>query len=101
MLPAHLDLAAVWWSLSPDNLQLVTRPRQPLTARMTATIARPGDKMSYQKCKWKRLGYLSLDNNERSSWQARELKSVQVHDPACWLEKDSDGEERKCSREVV
>ena len=37
-----------------------------------------GDKISYQKCKWKRLGYLSLDNNERSSWQARELKSVQL-----------------------
>ena len=30
-----------------------------------------GDKMTYQKCKWKRLGYLSLDNNERSSWQVR------------------------------
>ena len=27
--------------------------------------------MTYQKCKWKRLGYLSLDNNERSSWQVR------------------------------
>ena len=34
-----------------------------------------GDKISYQKCKWKRLGYLSLDNNERSSWQARELST--------------------------
>jgi centrosomal protein CEP104 len=37
-----------------------------------------GDKVSYQNCKWKRLGYLSLDSNERSSWQARELKSVQL-----------------------
>mmetsp|Transcript_12935 Transcript_12935/g.45468 ORF Transcript_12935/g.45468 Transcript_12935/m.45468 type:complete len:345 (+) Transcript_12935:48-1082(+) len=37
-----------------------------------------GDKTTYHKCKFKRLGYLSLDANERSSWQARELKSVQL-----------------------
>lgn len=37
-----------------------------------------GDKPSYHKSKFKRLGYLSLDSNERSSWQARELKSVQL-----------------------
>ena len=36
------------------------------------------EKPSYHKCKFKRLGYLSLDSNERSSWQARELKSVQL-----------------------
>jgi centrosomal protein CEP104 len=28
--------------------------------------------------KFKRLGYLSLDSNERSGFQARELKSVYV-----------------------
>ena len=27
---------------------------------------------------WKRLGYLSLDNNEKSGYQARELKSVYI-----------------------
>lgn len=37
-----------------------------------------GERPSYQKCRFKRLGYLSLDNNERSSYQARELKSVQL-----------------------
>jgi centrosomal protein CEP104 len=37
-----------------------------------------GEKQVYQKCRFKRLGYLSLDNNERSNWQARELKSVQL-----------------------
>jgi hypothetical protein len=58
----------------PPPLPATTNPAaNPRPAR-----ARTGDKLSYQKCKWKRLGYLSLDNNERSSWQARELKSVQV-----------------------
>jgi hypothetical protein len=37
-----------------------------------------GDKMTYQKCKWKRLGYLSLDNNERSSWQVRSLSLLSL-----------------------
>eukprot|EP00281_Chroomonas_sp_CCMP1168_P000292 CAMPEP_0206257140 /NCGR_PEP_ID=MMETSP0047_2-20121206/25170_1 /ASSEMBLY_ACC=CAM_ASM_000192 /TAXON_ID=195065 /ORGANISM="Chroomonas mesostigmatica_cf, Strain CCMP1168" /LENGTH=129 /DNA_ID=CAMNT_0053683683 /DNA_START=28 /DNA_END=413 /DNA_ORIENTATION=+ len=37
-----------------------------------------GEKPTYQRCRFKRLGYLSLDSNERSSWQARELKSVQL-----------------------
>ena len=31
---------------------------------------------SYHSATFKRLGYLSLDNNERSSYQARELKTV-------------------------
>lgn len=31
---------------------------------------------SYETAKFKRLGYLSLDSNERSSFQARELKTV-------------------------
>ncbi len=29
-------------------------------------------------CTWKRLGFLSFDKNERSGYQARELKSVHV-----------------------
>ena len=33
-------------------------------------------------CVFKRLGYLSFDSNERSSHQARELKSVHVNVPA-------------------
>ena len=32
----------------------------------------------YFHCQWTRLGYLSLDNNERSQYKARELKSVYV-----------------------
>ena len=32
----------------------------------------------YRSVTWKRLGYLSLDSNERSSYQARELKSVYI-----------------------
>lgn len=34
------------------------------------------------QCALKRLGYLSLDPNERSNHQARELKSVHVDTPA-------------------
>ncbi len=33
---------------------------------------------SYETAEFKRLGYLSLDNNERSSFKARELKTVFV-----------------------
>ena len=35
--------------------------------------------------KWKRLGYLSLDNNEKSNFQARELKSVFIDTKALYL----------------
>ena len=27
---------------------------------------------------WQRLGYITFDSNERSNWQARELKSAHV-----------------------
>ena len=37
-----------------------------------------GNGDDYNSCSFKRLGYLSLDNNERSSFQARELKTVYV-----------------------
>lgn len=35
--------------------------------------------------KWRRLGYLSLDNNEKSGFQARELKSVFIDTKALYL----------------
>ena len=37
-----------------------------------------GSGSSYQSAQFKRLGYLSLDNNERSQYQARELKTVYI-----------------------
>ena len=37
-----------------------------------------GQGHSYNSATWKRLGYLSLDSNERSSYQARELKTVYI-----------------------
>mmetsp|Transcript_24759 Transcript_24759/g.41875 ORF Transcript_24759/g.41875 Transcript_24759/m.41875 type:complete len:844 (+) Transcript_24759:164-2695(+) len=37
-----------------------------------------GNGSDYHTAKFTRLGYLSLDNNERSSYQARELKTVYV-----------------------
>ncbi|KAK9826624.1 hypothetical protein WJX74_006438 [Apatococcus lobatus] len=38
-----------------------------------------------QRCSWKRLGFLSFDKNERSGYQARELKSVHVNATAYLL----------------
>jgi centrosomal protein CEP104 len=35
-----------------------------------------GNGLDYNSAQYKRLGYLSLDDNERSSYQARELKTV-------------------------
>lgn len=37
-----------------------------------------GNGKSYESATFKRLGYLSLDSNERSSYSARELKTVFV-----------------------
>ncbi|CAM9966114.1 unnamed protein product [Heterosigma akashiwo] len=37
-----------------------------------------GEGNSYQDANFRRLGYLSLNSNERSNYQARELKSVYV-----------------------
>lgn len=40
---------------------------------------------SYQSADFRRLGYLSLNSNERSKYQARELKSVYVNAPGQYL----------------
>jgi centrosomal protein CEP104 len=37
-----------------------------------------GSGNSYETAQFKRLGYMSLNNNERSSYQARELKTVHI-----------------------
>ena len=37
-----------------------------------------GQGSNYHSASWQRLGYLSLDSNERSSYQARELKTVYI-----------------------
>src|SRR3546814_4265671 len=39
----------------------------------------------YSSATFKRLGYLSLDNNQRSDFQARELKSVYIDAPGSFL----------------
>ena len=38
-----------------------------------------GNGPTYEKAKFERLGYLSLNNNQRSNYQARELKSVYIN----------------------
>lgn len=40
---------------------------------------------SYESAQFRRLGYLSLNSNERSKYQARELKSVYVNAPGQYL----------------
>jgi centrosomal protein CEP104 len=40
---------------------------------------------SMRSAEWTRLGYMSLDSNERSNYKARELKSVYVHARGRWL----------------
>ncbi|CAM9788520.1 unnamed protein product, partial [Ectocarpus sp. 13 AM-2016] len=40
---------------------------------------------SYESAHFRRLGYLSLNSNERSKYQARELKSVYVNAPGQYL----------------
>jgi hypothetical protein len=37
-----------------------------------------GDGPNYEQARFERLGYLSLNNNQRSNYQARELKSVYI-----------------------
>ena len=39
-----------------------------------------------QNKEWSRLGYLSLESNVNSNYQARELKTVNIHDkPSLFL----------------
>lgn len=54
---------------SPDG----ERPSYQVAAWVFAQYAIFSTEACYaaQKCRFKRLGYLSLDNNERSSYQAR------------------------------
>lgn len=40
---------------------------------------------AYESAQFRRLGYLSLNSNERSKFQARELKSVYVNAPGQYL----------------
>ena len=35
--------------------------------------------------KYRKLGYLSLDSNERTGYQSRELKSVYVESPCLYM----------------
>lgn len=51
----------------------------------TAQPSKGPESSSYDQVKFHRLGYLSLDSNERSQFQARELKSVYVDVSAQYL----------------
>lgn len=40
---------------------------------------------NHREIKYKKLGYLSLDSNEKSGFQARELKSVYIDTPCMYM----------------
>ena len=44
-----------------------------------------GVKKQQDEIKYKKLGYLSLDSNERSGYQARELKSVYLDNVCTYM----------------
>lgn len=44
-----------------------------------------GQGNDYHSASFKRLGYLSLDNNEQSNYQARELKTIHINRSASFL----------------
>eukprot|EP00929_Paragymnodinium_shiwhaense_P070119 TRINITY_DN35491_c0_g1_i1.p1 TRINITY_DN35491_c0_g1~~TRINITY_DN35491_c0_g1_i1.p1 ORF type:complete len:827 (+),score=189.47 TRINITY_DN35491_c0_g1_i1:131-2611(+) len=56
-----------------------------IATKIELFTALPPDGTRYESVQFKRLGYLSLDNNERSQFQARELKSVYVDVKAQFL----------------
>eukprot|EP00793_Prasinoderma_coloniale_P006729 PRCOL_00001559-RA len=58
--------------------------RVELYAGMPPPGAPPGD-LSMSTLEWKRLGYFSFDSNERSRFEARELKSVYLNTTAAAL----------------
>ena len=62
------------------------------------------------RCRWQRLGYTSLDANERSGHDARELKTVQLDAAAgllrlqlqrCHVNARNPGNQVKPTRDVV
>jgi centrosomal protein CEP104 len=55
-----------------SQVQLLSHQSK-ISTRIELFVGSGGD---YFNCTWSRLGYLSLDNNERSNFKARELKSV-------------------------
>jgi centrosomal protein CEP104 len=57
-----------------QQVQLLSHQSK-IATRVELFVGRGKD---YFSAKWKRLGYLSLDSNERSGFKARELKSVYI-----------------------
>lgn len=53
-----------------------------IASRVEVFVAPPGVAVGAAAPSWRRLGFLSLDANEQSGHQARELKSVQLDAPA-------------------
>ncbi|CAM9367201.1 unnamed protein product, partial [Hapterophycus canaliculatus] len=78
--PQELGLA---WEAPARVSQVQILSHQSKIATQIELFVGHGD--SYESAHFRRLGYLSLDSNERSKYQARELKSVYVDAPGQYL----------------
>ncbi|CAB1118634.1 unnamed protein product [Ectocarpus sp. CCAP 1310/34] len=78
--PQELGLA---WEAPARVSQVQILSHQSKIATQIELFVGHGD--SYESAHFRRLGYLSLNSNERSKYQARELKSVYVNAPGQYL----------------
>eukprot|EP00741_Cyanophora_paradoxa_P007756 tig00001206_g7504.t1 len=67
-----------------QQLQILSHEAK-ISTRIELFIGEPGASSDFRAAKFKRLGHLSLDSNERSSYQARELKSVHINTRAAFV----------------
>ncbi|KAA0149046.1 hypothetical protein FNF31_07287 [Cafeteria roenbergensis] len=72
--PVELGLKFLRAPVRMQQLQILSHQSK-IATRIELFVGRGSD---YFSADWRRLGYLSLDSNERSGFKARELKSVYV-----------------------
>ncbi|CAM9621007.1 unnamed protein product, partial [Sphacelaria rigidula] len=78
--PQELGLA---WEAPARVTQVQILSHQSKIATQIELFVGHGD--TYESAQFRRLGYLSLNSNERSKYQARELKSVYVNAPGQYM----------------
>ena len=72
--PQEIGLEFLTGTVRIQQIQLLSHQSK-IATRVEIFMGVGGD---YASAKFQRLGYLSLDNNERSGFRARELKSVYI-----------------------
>ena len=77
----------IWCSVYYVRSQLQFLSHQSkISSKLELFTAKPNPNVRcHEEAKFTRLGYLSLDSNERSQFQARELKSVYVDVPVSYV----------------